>query len=47
MFAGKWMRYMAIQYQYFSINKNENGLRQTSSKYTSIYQVTPLFIQGT
>ena len=35
--------YGYIQYQSFSINKNENGFRQRSSKYTSIHQITPLF----
>ena len=34
---------MFIQYQYLSINKNENGLRQMSLKYASIHQITPIF----
>ena len=43
MFAGKWVRYGYIQCQYFSMSKNENGVRQMSSKYTSIHQITPFF----
>ena len=31
-----------IQYQYLSINKNENGLRQMTLKYASIHEITPI-----
>ena len=36
--------HMFIQYQYLSINKNENGLRQMYLKYASIHQITPIFL---
>ena len=35
--------HMFIQYQYLSINKNENELRQMSLKYASIHQITQNF----
>ena len=35
--------HMFIHYQYLSLNKNKNGLRQMSLKYASIHQITPIF----